>query len=166
MTQMKDAALQCGAHQQRFESRQSGDWQSMDTAPRDGTWVELKCTYGVAPWYCIARWTDEQIAYGRNGTTTPFRAKQPSWTKPKGGGPFDEGSLQWRPYVGEVTSYIDPTGGMQDDPAYWRGAVASKHGLPLDYFEEAVARSARRNVALAEPSKTEHRPWWKRIFGR
>lgn len=165
MTQVKDDALQCGAHQQRFGGRQSDDWRSMATAPRDGTWVELKCTYGVAPWYCIARWTDEVRAWGRNGWTETYRASKPSWVKPGGGGPFYERSLHWRPYVGEVTSYVDPTGGMQDDPAYWRGAVASKHGLPLDYFEEAAARNAERNAASSGPPKTARRPWWKRIFG-
>lgn len=33
-------------------------------------------------------------------------------------------------------NYTDPTGGMQNDMAYWRGAVAGKYGKPLDYFEK------------------------------
>ena len=95
-------------------------WRSMDTAPRDGTWVELKCTYGVAPWYCLARWTDE-ISHGQDGQMHTFKRSRFSWVKREGGGPFEEGSLHWRPYAGEVTSYTDPTGGMQDNQAYWRG---------------------------------------------
>lgn len=114
----------------------------MDTAPRDGTYVELKNTYGVAPWYCIARWTDENFALGANGTKMTFKTNKPSWVKPDGVGPFSEESLHWRPYNGSVEDYVDPTGGMQNDPAYWRGAVASKYGLPINHFEkEVIAKS-------------------------
>lgn len=128
----------------------------MDTAPRDGTWVELKCTYGVAPWYCIARWTDECISHDNDGVAHTFKSAKFSWQKPQGGGPFSEGSLHWRPYAGEVDSYIDPTGGAQKDMAYWRGATASKYGLPLDAFEKTAEQNAKRNARA---------PWWKRIFG-
>jgi hypothetical protein len=138
-------ALQAGARQQDFDSRNFDGWCSMDTAPRDGTWVELMCTYGVAPWYCIARWADEQVASGPDGSITKFKSSRPSWVTPEGGGPFDEGSLHWRPYAGNVASYRDPTGGMQNDMAYWRGAVAAKYGLPLDHFEKTAARNAARN---------------------
>jgi hypothetical protein len=27
------------------------EWRMMDTAPRDGTVVEIKCCYGLHPWY-------------------------------------------------------------------------------------------------------------------
>lgn len=123
--------------------KQDNAWLSMDTAPRDGTWVELKCTYGVAPWYCLARWTDEHIAHDQDGQAHPYKANKPSWVQREGGGPFNEGSLHWRPYTGEAVAYIDPTGGMQNDPAYWRCAVASKYGLPLNYFEATAARNTR-----------------------
>lgn len=156
-------ALQVGARQQEFDSCDFDGWRSMDTAPRDGTWVELKCTYGVAPWYCLARWTDEQIVYCGDGATKKFKGRQPSWVKPDGGGPFDEASLHWRPYAGEVASYTEPTGGMQNDMAYWRGAIANKYRLPLDYFEATAARNAKRNAGTAAPVKARI-PWWKRIF--
>ena len=157
-------ALQAGARQQDFDSRHFDGWRSMDTAPRDGTWVELKNTYGVAPWYCIARWTDEGISHGPNGEKYPFKSDKKSWQKPEGGGPCSESSLHWRSYAGEVASYTDPTGGMQNDMAYWRGAVASKYGLPLDHFEATAARNAKRNAAADAPAKVRL-PWWKRIFG-
>lgn len=117
-------ALQAGAQQMRFGSSPSSDWRSMDSAPRDGTVVEVMCTYGVAPWYGLYKW---------NGT---------GWYKAGDDriGVGSESSLKWRPYHGDVTAYRDPTGGMQNDMAYWRGAVAAKHGLPLDHFEKDVAK--------------------------
>lgn len=178
---MNNNALHVGARQQCFDNRNFDGWRSMDTAPRDGTWVELKCTYGVAPWYCIARWTDEQISHDQEGQAHTYKASKSSWVKRKGGGPFDEGSLHWRPYAGEVASYVDPTGGMQDNPAYWRGAVASKYGLPLDHFEATAARNAERSTTAVAPEKAQPPPpptdhdeykggipspsWWQRIFG-
>lgn len=149
--------LLAGAVAHRTMYRQD-DWRSMDTAPRDGTYVELKCTYGVAPWYCIARWTDEGIAHGPNGKQHPFKRDRPSWRKPEGGGPFSEGHLQWRPYKGTVESYVDPTDGMQDSMAYWRGAVAAKYGLPPDRFESEV----KRNVSKERTPKSG---FWSRLFG-
>lgn len=144
-------------------------WRSMDSAPHDGTWVELKCTYGVAPWYCVARWTDEGLAYGRGREKHPYKADKPSWQKPEGGGPFSEGLLFWRPYTGEITSYVDPTGGLQNDAAYWRGAVASKYGLPLDHFEEQAALNAKsnaqRNSSTATAPTGLRRGFWRRLFG-
>lgn len=147
-------ALRIGARQQEFDSRNFNGWRSMDTAPRDGTWVELKCTYGVAPWYCIAHWTDEQSFKDQDGHQHIFKTGKSSWVKPEGGGPFDEGSLHWRPYAGNVASYVDPTGGVQDDPAYWRGAVASRYGLPLNAFEATPSRT----------DKNSAKPWWRRIL--
>lgn len=159
------SALEMGALQQSFGGGSSDGWRSMETAPRDGTWVELKCSYGVAPWYCIARWTDEEVMRCVNGPSVTFKKSKPSWIKSSGGGPFDERSLQWRPYSGEVADYKDPTGGMQDDPAYWRGAAARKYGLPLDHFEAMAARNAKRNgtITTASVDKTPL-TWWKRLF--
>lgn len=135
-------------------------WRPMETAPRDGTYVELKCTYGIAPWYCIARWTDEDVAYGQDGQMHPFKDTRLSWRKPDGGGPTDEQFLQWRPYTQDVASYTDPTGGTQNDPAYWRGAVASKYGLPLAYLEKIAAQNADRLTP-----NVEHKPsWWMDIL--
>ena len=30
-------------------------WRSMDSAPRDGTKIEIRCAYGGTPWVKIAR---------------------------------------------------------------------------------------------------------------
>ncbi len=128
------------------------EWRSMSSAPRDGTFVELECTYGVAPWYCLARWTDEIVLAGK----TTFKSHQFSWQKPwpDNGGPFDEHSLRWRSYNGIVSSYIDPTGGQQNDAVYWRKAVARKYGLPEDHFEKYIKSDV----------DNEHRPsFWLRI---
>lgn len=133
-------SVKTGAYQQTIGNLDFSGWFSMDTAPRDGTWVELKCTYGVAPWYCVAQWNIEELR----------------WKKPDGSGPFSESSLHWRPYDGDIAAYTDPTGGMQNDAAYWRGAVASKYALPADHFEKVASP-----VAKAAPP----RPWWKIIFG-
>lgn len=141
--------------------RTGGDndnWRTMDSAPRDGTFVELKCSYGVAPWYCVAQWTDECMAMGMDGERHPSKASEPSWQKPEGGGPYDENSLMWRPYSGSVDAYQDPTGGMQNDMAYWRGAVAAKHGLPPTHFENLAERNRRRNEGLP-PSADDALPW-------
>lgn len=139
-------------------------WQSMDSAPRDGTWVELKCTYGVAPWYCIARWTDEGLAHGVNGLV-PYKKDKPEWVKRDGGGPASESSLFWRPYEGDVEAYSDPTGGLQNSPAYWRGAVAAKHSLPLDYFEETTAQNIKQNkIDRAGDDVEKPKSWLRRTL--
>lgn len=135
------AALAAGAAAQKSEKDMT-TWRSMDSAPRDGSWVELKCTYGVAPWYCVARWTNESTALDcSTGDRISFTAREHSWQKPDGGGPSSESHLHWRPYAGTVENYVDPTGGAQNNMAYWRGAVAAKYGKPIDYFERQTARN-------------------------
>jgi hypothetical protein len=102
------------------------NWRSMESAPRDGTIIELRCTYGVAPWYGLHRWTTE-------GFTS-----DPRWNsvdKPNQSIAADEEYLAWRPYAGSPENYVDPTGGAQNDPRYWREAVARKYHLPANYFE-------------------------------
>ena len=34
-------------------------WYPMDTAPRDGTEIEIKCTYGYEPWVQKSRWKQD-----------------------------------------------------------------------------------------------------------
>ena len=128
-----------------------GGWRPMNSAPRDGTPVEIRCTYGVAPWYGIYRWTTKSSAMGTDGKVTEFEGA-PSWQKvPSDGGSFDEWtSFSWRPFRGDVAQYKDPTGGAQDSMAYWRGAAAVRHGLPLDAFENDV----QENIS-AKP-----KPFW------
>lgn len=111
----------------------------MTAAPRDGTWVEVKNTHGVAPWYDLARWSKEGAVFHISmGQSEPYIETECKWRLRKGGSVCGESHLKWRPYTGDVEAYVDPTGGLQDDPAYWRGAVAGKYGKRLDYFEPDV----------------------------
>ncbi len=140
-----------------------GQWCSMESAPRDGTWVEIKNCYGVAPSYSIARWTTHGLAHSSDGLV-PYEHSEPQWSSPDGGGFVNEGSLFWRPYEGDVENYIDPTNGAQNSPAYWRGAIAAKHGLPIDYFEATTAYNELKNEVEKErrpKTKSKKRPWWK-----
>lgn len=130
-------ALSYGAMTYRSGGDSSG-WRSMESAPRDGTVVEIKCSYGVAPWYGLFKW-DHSWGEGR-------------WTSPDGMSGVGNNSIEWRPYAGDVATYTDPTGGVQNDMAYWRGAVAAKYGLPPDHFEEQVERNERRNAGIK---------WWQ-----
>lgn len=157
-----------------------GDWQPMSTAPRDGTPVELRCTYGVAPWYGLFSWTDEAMVSvticHSDGTQTheprQLHKVTPGWHDASGQGVSDEQYLTWRPYSGNAGGYVDPTGGLQDNPAYWRAAVAAKYGLPPDAYEKTAERNERKNkererppVPLkAEVAEKPRRVWW--WFGR
>jgi hypothetical protein len=114
----------------RFRSELDGgtNWAPMATAPRDGTVIELRCTYGVAPSYGLYAWD----------------AEWPWWKSvkdPRTGFMVDaETSLKWRPCVGDPAGYVDPTGGAQNDMAYWRGAAAASGGLDPDTFERPDPR--------------------------
>ena len=110
-----------------------GGWRLISEAPRDGTVIETKNAYGVAPTYGLFKWTDE--SFFEDGTAFKSEA---SWMNvhKKNMGISGEGSwLSWRPYVGNVTDYKDPTNGVQNDPGYWRGAVAAKGGFRSDIYE-------------------------------
>jgi hypothetical protein len=151
--------LSAGAYYQSHTQAQ-GDWRSMDSAPRDGSTIEVRCTYGVAPWFGLYHWTDEMNYRDQSGALHQMRGQSKRWGKvgDEGMG-FDEGpSFSWRPYRGDAAHYQDPTGGAQNSMAYWRGAVAAKYGLPLNTFE----RETQEN--LSKDSAKPKRPFWK--FGR
>lgn len=42
------------------EDADSGGWQSMDTAPKDGSIIEIMNTYGLVPWYGLFKWSKVQ----------------------------------------------------------------------------------------------------------
>ena len=151
--------LRAGAMYQQT-MRQQDDWQPISTAPRDGTVIEIRCTYGVAPWFGIYRWTDGTMTLVQDGKEYTFKG-EPRWAKvgdDQSG--FSEGpSFSWRPYKGDTASYVDPTGGAQNSMAYWRGASAASKGLPVDYFEKHVERNVSKST---EPTK---RGFWSRLFG-
>ena len=85
-------------------------WRDMATAPRDGTTVELVCTYGVMPWYDLHRWD------GRTWRNARQSCKSVS----------DEQHLKWRPTRQDPASYVDPTNGEQETEAYWRRGVVRR----------------------------------------
>lgn len=151
--------LLAGAASQHAAETQDG-WQPMSAAPRDGTVIEVRCSYGVAPWYGLYKWSDTRIATDQHGQSHTFKT-EPAWIGASDPGSSIDGgsSFKWRPYTGDVAQYADPTGGAQNSAAYWRGAVAAKYGLPPDTFEREVARNVAR----------DRKSWWQRavdaIFG-
>jgi hypothetical protein len=150
-----------------------GRWRSMRDAPRDGTLIEIKNIFGVVPTYSLAKWTDKDVARGtvdyiHPGTSAALTVNldgspvetdsvtmdEPEWKRvPDGGGYIEETHLLWRWYGGTVESYLDPTAGVQNRPEYWRGAVATRHGLDLRAFETPTRY---------QRSKTS---FWRRLFG-
>lgn len=122
--------LQQGAQAARVLTVAEPGWQPISSAPKDGTVIEVRCTYGVAPWYGLFRWT-KQITI--DGATFD----SPGWHRVGDDriGFTEDSTFTWRPYNGASSAYVDPTDGAQMTDAYWRGAAAAKAGLPLDAFE-------------------------------
>lgn len=127
----------------RFQSLNAdgGGWLPMQTAPRDGTPVELRNSYGVAPHYGLYKWTEEsRFINSDSGSRTGVRLTpgECRWNHCNGSPcyPSSEAYLLWRPYKGTQDAYIDPTNGAMNDGAYWRGAAAALHKLPPHYFEK------------------------------
>lgn len=137
------ASLEVGAA--AYRAKDTIHWNHMSTAPRDGTWIELKCSYGVAPWYGLARWTTDRYVYKPVSEGSGFEYYQsdtPTWIlSEKGHSVSDENYLEWRlwPYQ-DPDTYTDPTNGIQYSDSYWQGALAAKYGLPLDYFEKRYTK--------------------------
>src|SRR5262250_1238248 len=122
------------------------EWRDMSSAPHDGTVVEVMCTYGIAPWYALARWTSERLWVSCLQMESSWEIVAPIPQGALSGGYVEEGSLKWRPWNGAglvkqtrmthlhhadgtveekpweietVPSYVDPTGGRQNTDAYW-----------------------------------------------
>lgn len=106
-------------------------WQAMATAPRDGTIVEVCCTFGIAPWYGLYRWTGKQGAIDQHGKMHEWEGA-PTWVNASdpSRSVSDEAHLHWRPAATLADTYIDPTGGAQDTNAYWlQAAYRATNGL-------------------------------------
>jgi hypothetical protein len=120
-----------------------GGWVPMDSAPHDGTVIEIKNSYGVAPSYGLYRWIDDM-----GGRWAQVGQDNSS---------FDDGpKFSWRPYLGDPAHYVDPTHGAQRSAAYWRGAAAAVSGLPPDAFEVITQHNLDAN------GRRTPRPWWLR----
>lgn len=122
----------------RYRSSPPPDWNDIATAPRDGTPVEIQNNWGVAAHYGVCKWVE-----GRGWVYVNDQNRSMS----------DGSHLSWRPYDGDVTSYTDPTGGLQDDPRYWRQAAARSAGLPENYFEAEATRNAVKSATIEKPRK-------------
>lgn len=111
------------------------EWRTMDSAPRDGTVIEIQNNYGVAPWYGIFRYggkmTIESCTLESDGTTF-FPCDNPKFVEVDAGDswvsvdrpghgldPKDERYWKWRPHT-DSAPYVDPTGGAQNTAAYWQ----------------------------------------------
>lgn len=135
-------------------------WRDMDTAPRDGTVVELVCLYGVAPWYRLHQWTRKysvrSIRCLSDGTQVDEGMHEgegePAWRGvPDSSRSVDnERYLLWRPTAQTGETYRDPTGGAQDSSDYWIRACGLN---PANYPN-------RPNPAPNAP----HSSWRQRLF--
>lgn len=149
------AALKAGANAYLHDS--DDGFSAINTAPRDGSIVEIKCKYGVVPWYGLFRWSDQGYAYGNQGLTE-CSGWPLGW---RGGGQsagsnVDEGPyLLWKPFVGDPSAWKDPRGEYEVSAAYERGAIAAKYSLPLDYFEKETAKNVGSTL-IPKPVK-----WWQ-----
>jgi hypothetical protein len=121
-------------------------FRSMVDAPRDGTPVEIECSYGRMPWYDLMAWRDGRWwSVNRPGHTLS-----------------DEKSMKWRPYEGDTSQYVDPTGGLQFRGEYWGGLPGDMRGagpmlapgesmtitktipIPSSYFETDPAKLEKK----------------------
>jgi hypothetical protein len=83
-------------------------FRTIDSAPRDGTVIELQINAGFRPWYGLHRWDGDRWV----------NATDPSSSL------VSESNVCWRPYAGDPDHYIDATGGAQFTYRYW--------GVPRD----------------------------------
>lgn len=140
------------------------DWQPMATAPKDGTIIEVKCTYGVAPWFDLFRWTNKyRVSVTECGTDRdgkPYSNQKPPeeitgdfrWhSATKDGSSIDgeDDSFMWRPTSQIPESYIDPTGGAQNTQGYWIRAC----GLPVPpgADETKLSEMGRKPIEISTP---------------
>jgi hypothetical protein len=69
-------------------------WETIDTAPKDGTIIEIESHAGVMPHRSLRRWT---LWHGE------YR-----WVGIDGTSALAYGAVLWRPYKGQVENYRDP----------------------------------------------------------
>jgi hypothetical protein len=98
-----------------------GDWKSLNSAPHDGTVVEVLNTYGLAPTYGLFKYV-----------------KADKWwqdVRKANQGIVSEVCMYFRPYNGTVSAYVDPTGGAQDSVAYWCAYAHRPYNKKTGYCE-------------------------------
>src|SRR5208283_1963955 len=119
------------------------EWRDLCTAPRDGTIIEIRSTYGVAPWYGLYKWTTTHCSLGVDGGLHQYEAEADWCGVNRLGSVFTESrDFMWRPYqAGNPEQYIDPTNGAQETARYWRQAVAHESGVSLLYLEAVTLKN-------------------------
>jgi hypothetical protein len=97
-------------------------WRSMGSAPRDGTVIEIRQSYGIQPWFGLFKWVVEKGVLhcpAGGGECVPDPGGWKDATNPNRG-VFGEDTMSWRPYGGSAAAYRDPTNGAQFTSQYWR----------------------------------------------
>jgi hypothetical protein len=115
----------------------SGGWKQINSAPHDGTVVEIMQTYGIAPWYGRFKWTKEVYIPDQNGVPHREILQNPEWVNlDEPGHSVGEECAFWRPLKPNDKPYVDPTGGAQKSVAYWCDAIHR----PYDKKRDACVR--------------------------
>lgn len=123
-------------------------FKSMDTAPRDGTIIEVMNSYGFRPTFALAQFIEDPHGGEFRGYPDSTRC----WVS--------ESNLSWRPYDGDPDSYIDPTGGAQNTFRYWGVDRDGRFDKEYTVFSnEKVITGAGTLIA-----PVKKRSWWQRLF--
>lgn len=83
-------------------------WHDMETAPRDGTTIEIENAGGGKPWRGLYRWGGVQDFYederlpGEDMSASGWRGV------PNAGSGFYTGAKAWRAFKGDPETYEDP----------------------------------------------------------
>lgn len=124
-------------------------WLPIESAPRDGTVIEIQNNWGVAPWFRLHRWVDQRGWVDADDDSRSL-------------GSEDGLHLSWRPYTKTDRPYVDPTGGASRTVGYWRAAEGLPPSLDDDVLLEdwgAVRRARMEAAAPAEPKASPgHEP--------
>ena len=105
-----------------------GGWESIQSAPRDGTVIEILQTGLPGPWYGLYKWT----ATGRKIMKPSGAADDGQWSRVDPGTnytaiPPSVICLAWRPYRDNGKPYVDPTQGEQNTISYWCGWMGQRY---------------------------------------
>lgn len=104
-----------------YKNRPVPGWGRIETAPHDGTTVEIANSAGWETTYGLYRWADGE-GWARSGPDY-FNPQLPKdW--PPGGLIGDGPWYSWRPFNGDVNHYVDPTHGKQYSDNYFDAAFA------------------------------------------
>lgn len=142
-----------GSRDNPYRHRTPPGWRSMESAPRDGTMIEIQNNWGVAPWFGRFRWNDEDGRWRQVGSEVfNEEGRLIQWSACDADGDW----LSWRPAPQHDGVYVDPTGGAQFTSEYWLQACGIPAPKP-EPVEEEPTPAQTAAVVVDEPV----RPWWK-----